>query len=166
MKPPLVRSSLALLAVLTASRLDAQTGTGAIAGVVNDLNHRALSGVVVQVVDVRLGSYTAEDGRYTVEHVPAGAHKVIARLPGYLSDTVSVTIAADRSVTQDFTLKPTSVKLQTVNITSPRLNETKAAALQEQKNAEAIVSVLSGDEIRSLPNSNAAEAAARIPGVT
>jgi TonB-dependent receptor len=49
---------------------------------------------------------------------------------------------------------------------SPRLAETKAAALQLQKNADNLISVLSGDEIRSLPNFNAAEAAGRIPGVS
>jgi TonB-dependent receptor len=36
----------------------------------------------------------------------------------------------------------------------------------KQRNADGIVSVLSGDVIRSLPNANAAEAAARIPGVS
>jgi len=152
--------------MLLASRVSAQSGTGSITGVVNGPNNRPLSGVVVQVADVRLGGYTSEGGHYTIEHVPAGAHKVIARLPGFLSDTVSVTIVADQALTQDFTLKPTNVTLQTVTISSPRLNETKAAALQEQKTSDNIVSVLSGDEIRSLPNANAAEAAARIPGVT
>ena len=49
---------------------------------------------------------------------------------------------------------------------SPRLNETKQLALQQQKTAANIVNVMSGDEIRALPNYNAAEAAARIPGVS
>ena len=49
---------------------------------------------------------------------------------------------------------------------SPRLAETKQLALQQQKTAANIMSVMSGDEIRALPNYNAAEAAARIPGVS
>ena len=51
-------------------------------------------------------------------------------------------------------------------MSSPRLNETTAGALQEQKHADNILTVMSGDEIRALPNANAAEALARLPGVT
>src|SRR5579859_1411767 len=153
----LVRGSIALAAMLAASRISAQTGTGSIAGVVNSPNNRPLSGVVVQVSDVRLGGYTSEDGRYSIGRVPAGVHRVIARLPGFVSDTVSVTFTADQLVTHDFVLKPTNITLQTVTITSPRLNETQAAALQQEKSADNLVSVMSGDEIRSLPNYNAAE---------
>jgi TonB-dependent receptor len=51
-------------------------------------------------------------------------------------------------------------------ITAYRSGETKAQALDKQKDADNIVSVLSGDEIRALPNANAAEAAGRIPGVS
>jgi TonB-dependent receptor len=166
MKLSFVRGSIALAAMLAASRMSAQTGTGAIAGTVNDANRRPLSGAIVQVLTPRLGAYAGDDGRYRIERVPAGAVRVVARIPGYVSDTESVTVTADQTVTHDFALRPTSVVLQQVNINSPRMNETKAAALQEQKTADNIVSVLSGDEIRSLPNANAAEAAARMPGVT
>src|SRR2546425_4706792 len=40
---------------------------------------------------------------------------------------------------------------------SPRMAETKAGALAVEQNAPNIVSALSGDEIRSLPNFNAAD---------
>ncbi len=49
---------------------------------------------------------------------------------------------------------------------SPRLADTREAALAKQRSAGNIVTVMSGDEIRALPNANAAEAAARIPGVS
>jgi TonB-dependent receptor len=169
MRLSFVRGSIALAAMLAASRMSAQTGgSGAIAGVVNDANHHPLSGAVIQVLPSRLNAsgYANEDGTYRITNVPAGAFRVLARIPGFVVDTEPVTVVANQTVTQNFALHPTSVTLQTVQITSARLNETKQAALQEQKNAEQIVSVLSGDEIRSLPNANAAEAAARMPGVT
>jgi TonB-dependent receptor len=166
MRHSFVRGSIALAAMLAASRVSAQTGTGAITGVVNDANRRPLSGAIVQVQEYRLGGYADNEGRYRIDHIPVGTVRVVARIPGFVSDTVSLTVAVNQTVTKDFVLRPTSVTLQTVTVTSPRLNETKAAALQEQKTADNIVSVMSGDEIRSLPNANAAEAAARIPGVT
>jgi hypothetical protein len=104
MRLSFVRGSIALAAVLAGAPLSAQTGTGAIAGVVNDPNHRPLSGVVVQVLDLRVGGYTSEDGTYRIDHVASGAHRVIARLPGFVSDTIPVTVAADRTLTQNFVL--------------------------------------------------------------
>jgi hypothetical protein len=55
---------------------------------------------------------------------------------------------------------------QVAVIASPRLNETPQPALDKKRKADNIVSVMSGEEIRALPNANAAEAAARIPGVS
>jgi TonB-dependent receptor len=80
------------------------------------------------------------------------------------SDVVTVT---QGSATQDLMLRAAATVLAAVEVrASPRLNETRIAALDRRRTADNIVSVLSGDEIRSLPNANAAEAAARIPGVS
>src|ERR1700722_6876678 len=141
MRLSFVRGSIALAAVLAASRMSAQTGgSGAIAGVINDANHRPLSGAIVQVLPSRLSAYANEDGVYRVANIPAGAVRVVARIPGFVVDTVCVTIVENQTLTQNFALRPTSVVLQRVNIRSPRMNETKQAALQEQKNSEQIVS--------------------------
>ncbi len=162
----LVVSVFALLTSATAAQLGAQTSTGAVAGVVRDAAHRPLSGAIVQVIESHVGKAADENGTYRLDHIPAGAVRMVARIPGYTPDTASVTILGSQTVAHDFALRPTNVTLETVTIVSPRMNETKAAALQEQKTSDLTVSVLSGDEIRSLPNANAAEAAARIPGVT
>src|SRR5213075_2553649 len=78
-----------------------------------------------------------------------------------------LTVAQGEVVTRDFTLRRGFAQLGAFLVTaSPRLAETKASAFARQQNADNIVSVLSGDEIRSLPNFNAAEAAGRIPGVS
>ncbi|MFI5312189.1 MAG: TonB-dependent receptor plug domain-containing protein, partial [Gemmatimonadales bacterium] len=77
-------------------------------------------------------------------------------------------IAAD---SQSISLRADSVRraqrLATVTVSaSPRLNETTERALEKQRTADNILTVLSGDVIRALPNANAAEAAARIPGIS
>ena len=76
-------------------------------------------------------------------------------------------LRAGETITRDVTLQTSAQALDLVVVSaSPRMNETTAQALAKQKNADNIVSVLSGDVIRALPNANAAEAAARIPGVS
>jgi len=68
---------------------------------------------------------------------------------------------------KNFTLKTSATPLAGMVVSaSARLNETRLNALDRQLRADNIVSILSGDEIRALPNANAAEAVARMPGVS
>ena len=140
---------------------------GTIAGHVTDSAGHQLAGASVAIVGMsRYAGYTGSDGSYVLTGVPAGSYRLAAHFIGFRTDTVSVTIASGQTVTRDIALKAVPTTLNTVVISSPRQNETVAGALQEQKQADNIVSVMSGDEIRGLPNYNAAEALARMPGVT
>jgi TonB-dependent receptor len=90
---------------------------------------------------------------------------VTVRMLGFAPDSFVVVVAEDRMMQRDDTLRLAPAVLATIAVRAQRLGETKAAALDKQKDADNIVTVLSGDEIRALPNANAAEAAGRIPGV-
>jgi TonB-dependent receptor len=144
----------------------AQAQTGSIVGSVTDNTKKPLAGAVVQVVGIRIGTYAGQDGSYRIDNVPVGTQRLVTRLPGYSGDTVTVTVAADQTATLNLTMRASAATLATVVVRSPRLAETKAAAIATMKNADNIVYVESGDDIRSLPSLNAAEAAERIPGVT
>jgi len=144
----------------------AQGGTGNIAGRIADSAGHGLPASVTIVGSTRYGAYAGGDGSYVITDVPAGSYRLQAHFIGFKNDTVAVTVTGGQTVTANMALIATAATLSTVVITSPRLNETQSAALAEQKNADNIVSVMSGDEIRSLPNYNVAEALARMPGVT
>ena len=163
-----VLASFAVLAVSAfASRALHAQGSGTISGRVTDSAGRSLPGASVTIVgNTRYGGYVGSEGSYVIPDVPAGSYRLQAHFIGFRTDTVSVTVAAGQVVTAMIALRPVATTLNTVVITSPRQNETVAGALQEQKQADNIVSVMSGDEIRGLPNYNAAEALARMPGVT
>ena len=140
---------------------------GTIAGRVTDSAGHQLAGASVVVVgNSRFGGYTGPGGSYVITDIPAGSYRLAAHFIGFRGDTVAVTVTGGQTVTQNIVLKAVPTTLNTVVITSPRLNETTAGALQEQKDADNIMTVMSGDEIRGLPNYNAAEALARLPGVT
>ncbi|HXD22011.1 MAG TPA: carboxypeptidase regulatory-like domain-containing protein, partial [Gemmatimonadaceae bacterium] len=166
---------IALGATFLAGGAAAQTGaqaspngTGRVVGYVTDSTGTPLAGATVQVKGARLGARTGGDGRYHLEAVPAGNATVIVAYVGFAPDSSVVAVAANRSATHDVHMRNLSAYAlaQVLVLASPRLSETKAAALARQREADNIVSVLSGDEIRSLPNFNAAEAAGRIPGVS
>jgi TonB-dependent receptor len=97
----------------------------------------------------------------------AGSYLVSLRRLGFALDTFSVSITASTVVVPDRVLKSAAAVLAGVVVkASPRLNETREAALARRDQADNFVVVQSGDEIRSLPNANAAEALARMPGVS
>ena len=122
---------------------------------------------MIHLGGTRLGALADSAGRYEVHGVPGGTYTVIVRVAGFAAESAVVALAPDVRAMHDFVLRRALTRLSAVVVTaSPRLNETVAQALEQQRNADNIVSVMSGDEIRALPNANAAEAAARIPGVS
>ncbi|MGA9838325.1 MAG: TonB-dependent receptor [Gemmatimonadaceae bacterium] len=142
-------------------------GTGQVSGTVADSARQPVTGAVIHLGGTALGALAGGDGHYAVRNVPAGTYTVIVTAVGYGPDTSSVQVAGGGAVAHDVTLRVVTTVLRAIiSKASPRLAETEQVALQQQKTAPNIMSVMSGDEIRALPNYNAAEAAARIPGVS
>ena len=80
-------------------------GSGTLKGTVKSISGVKLSGVTVQV-DGGPSSTTNKGGKYTIKNVDEGAQSVIASKPGYVDSTVSVTIIAGSTTTQNFDLTP------------------------------------------------------------
>ncbi len=158
----------ALVAALAAipSLVRAQQG-GAVTGAVSDTARAPLAGAVVHLAGTTRGAMTGADGRYDIRRVPAGTYTLVVSAAGFTIDSSMVRVRDDATTMHDVQLRASTAQLAAmVSRASPRLNETRQAAIAQEKNAPNIVSVLSGDAIRDLPNANAAEAAARIPGVS
>ncbi|GJG84901.1 TonB-dependent receptor [Gemmatimonadetes bacterium T265] len=140
---------------------------GAVTGRVVDTAGVALPNAVVFVRGTRLGTTSDATGRFRIAAVPAGDYVLVARRVGYASDSATVVVAAGATSARDLRLRASASTLAAVVVrASPRLSETREAALVRRDTAANIVSTLSGDDIRALPNANAAEAAARMPGVS
>src|SRR6266550_3559072 len=118
----------------------AQSRIGVLVGSVHDSANVAIAGARVDVVGTAVvGVVTSANGSFRLVNIPAGPRTVVVHRLGFAPDSARVEIAA---------------------------GGTTAGALAVEQNAPNIVSALSGDEIRSLPNFNAAEAAGRIPGIS
>jgi TonB-dependent receptor len=163
----LLGGALALTFAAGASRLRAQDDTGVIMGRVTDTASAPVPSAMIHVLDKPEGAISGNDGRYRIVNVSPGQYSVLVRRQGFVTDTFAVTVVAGQTAEHDVVLHAIPISLQEVVVrASPRLNETRAAALEKQQKADNIISVMSGDEIRALPNANAAEAAARIPGIS
>ena len=164
--PPFAIGASALIALLSPAVLHAQD-PATIRGQITDSLGKPLPAAMIHIVGTTLGAAGTTEGTYRITNVPAGAYRIVAASPGYLPDTESVNATAGATVDRDFHLRINVAQLaQIVVKASPRLAETKGAALDSMRASSSIKYVESGDDIRSLPSLNAAEAAVRIPGVS
>jgi TonB-dependent receptor len=169
-RPPGRHAPLVIAALVLAPMcwLGAQSPTrGALAGRLTDSLGAGVAGAVVHLNNTPYGGVTDGGGRYHVESIASGSYTVSVRRLGFASDTFSVTIGSSVVTMPDRVMRSAAAVLAGVVVKeSPRLNETREAALAKRDQADNIMVVQSGDEIRSLPNANAAEALARMPGIS
>src|SRR5690348_9886011 len=141
-------------------------GRGAIVGRVTDPAAKAVAGATVRVLGTHWSARARDDGAFRVDNVAVGSHRVVTSIIGFFPDTATVRVTGGSTTELGVRLRPAAVDLPAVLVTAHRMGETKAVALDRQEAADNLVTVLSGDEIRSLPNGNAAEAAGRMPDVS
>jgi TonB-dependent receptor len=160
-----VLTTLVLFTAMVGVTLEGQTRGGSIAGRVTDADTRAISGASVRLVGTPLAVRTRDDGTFRIDNVPSGSYTLRVAFLGFAPDTARVSVDEGRAAELQVRLRPVAIQLASVFVTSHRMGETEAAALDRQKEAVNLVTVLAGDQIRGLPNYNAAEAAGRMPDV-
>ena len=107
----------ALLAALSASPALGQS-PGTIEGtVVDDADDEPIAGVQVFIEALGIGGVTDEEGRYSIQDVPAGAHQLSTNILGYLAATEGVTVAPGEATTVDLRLSFTALELDEVVVT-------------------------------------------------
>lgn len=157
----------ALLAFAVAPGLQAQS-TGRILGrIVDAASGRTLSGAQVYVDDGVVGALSDLDGRYVIGRVPLGTVEVTAQLLGYGTKTVTgVLVAADAPTVLDITLAETAVQLEGIVIEATRERGSQAFLLDQRRTSSAMVEAVGSAEIARRPDSDAADVAQRLTGVT
>ena len=97
-------------------------------------------------------------------NITEGDYIVKVTYIGYKQETNSLSITDTKEYTLDFALDYTSVEGKTVVVTAQAKGQMDA--INRQLKAKSIKNIVSSDRIQELPESNAAEAVARIPGVS
>ena len=86
---------------------------------------------------------------------------------GYGPKTVTgILLTADKTVEQSITLEPSAAMLTATVVTAAAQRGSTAEALNTQKTAIGIVSAVTVEQISKSPDSDAAQAAQRVSGVT
>jgi TonB-dependent receptor len=162
----LVSTAVAALLLTPLRSASSQASSGAIAVRVTDTAGVNLYAANVRLLGTPFMGATEQSGAFRFSGLPAGSYLVRVTALGYAPESSRVVVDGGRTATVAAAMHPAAILLSPVAINAQRMGETKRAALNHQQAAANIVTVLSGDEIRALPNANAAEAAGRIPGVS
>lgn len=138
----------ALVLILQASNLPAQTYYGLLNGIVADERGSAVAGAEVTMTNVAMGktrsAITNRSGEYLFSAVDPGSFDIRVKAAGFgIYERKSVLVATQQAVTIDFSLKVESTK-ETVEVSSNPVELDTASASNGQ--------VLSSQQIAELPN--------------
>lgn len=96
----------------------AQAQIGSITGTVTDASTKApLVGATVWIPDLKLGGVTNGKGEFEIRNVPAGKHKVQAKILSYYVSNQTVTVEAGKATTFNFALASNPLQQQEVVVT-------------------------------------------------
>jgi TonB-dependent receptor len=158
-----LRFLTAALFPLLALTLAAQ-GTGGIAGRITDAGNRlALAGARVSVAETGLTAFADAAGDYSLPAVPAGSRTLVFSYVGYAELTRSVTVSAGATARVDVAFGADVVAMDKFVITGSAVGS--ARALNQQRAADTLTSIVASDEIGRFADQNVAETMQRIPGL-
>ena len=139
-------------------------GSVEISGVVTDrATGEPLPGANVLIEGTTIGTATNDVGEYTIPRVPSGNFVVIGSYIGYQEVRIEITVAGEDLVL-DIEMDFATFEGEEVIITAQA--EGQMAAINQQIQAATIKNVVSADKIQQIPDVNAAESVARLPGIS
>ena len=109
-----------------------------------------------------IGATTDLDGNFLIK-IPAGDQILVFSYLGFKDLEKEIKGGKDENITLVIKMESDAVMGQEVVITGQLLGQAKA--INQQLSAESIANIVSSDRIQELPDVNAAEAIARLPGV-
>jgi TonB-dependent receptor len=155
---------MSLFLICIASPGWAQTGKGALSGVIVDAGDRALQGAKVVADPGGSSAISDAQGQFTLNGLNAGDYDVTISYAGFAPFTKKVTVAPGQAARLDASLSVAASK-QDVQVYAGREGG-EIESINRTFNADNIINVLPADVIKSLPNANVADALGRLASVT
>jgi len=105
-------------------------------------------------------------GIYKINNIPVGTYTIEASVTGYATYNAEITITANETTVHNIEIEENVTEMEGVKIVAARKTDTDNAIVLEIKEAKAVVSGVSSEQISRSTDKTAAEAMQRIPGIT
>ena len=138
-------------------------GNGSVSGTVKDAAGAVLQGAQVVLQPSATTVLSDAQGGYLIPNIKPGAYTVTISYVGFTTSVNTITVTTGQAMQLDVTLNVSSTSQQ-VEVTANLVGD--AAAINEQRVSDNILSVQTDTQIQSLPNANIADVVGRMPGVT
>lgn len=173
---PIVKTIIILfgfhLGSLISALAEEPLSSGVIEGQVMSTSGVFLNNAKVSIEGTNRLTFTNNEGRFRFSNVPLGPSTILAHSIGFTAKTAEVEVLAGSVVRQDFELRLADSVLSEEIVTMKEFNVTdkewsaQMAALNEQRIAPNIKSVLSADEFGNLGEGNLEDFLSLVPGMT
>ncbi|MGI9037227.1 MAG: carboxypeptidase regulatory-like domain-containing protein, partial [Gemmatimonadota bacterium] len=166
--PRFALAGLVLACAMTPATVVAQDAAGRVVGrVVDATSTAAVSTALVSVEGTSINGLTDLNGRYHLDGLPPGVHSIRAEVLGYAPKIVTdVAIRSNETTTIDISLETSALELEALSVTANLEAGATSKLLNEQRTAVSFVEAVGSQEISKSPDSDAAEVAGRVSGVT
>jgi TonB-dependent receptor len=154
-------SSVALLTV------PSSWANSIVEGRITDVNNKVyFQGAQVQIKELDLSVISERDGSFRFAKLPEGEYTLVIQYIGSADVIEKIAVVDGQVISKNFVIGATNSpdkELDNIIVYGQRAGQ--ASAINRQKNANKLVSVISSDGIGQLPDQNAAEALQRMPGI-
>ncbi|MEI8668210.1 TonB-dependent receptor [Pseudoalteromonas sp. B131b] len=160
---PFIKSSLALACcgILYTTPVLAD---GAVKGRITDSSQSVyFGGAKITLKELNLKTVSGRDGTFSFNNLPAGDYTLMVDYIGASSVEKKIKIVDENVFTQQIIIGEQEDAIDNIIVYGQSAGQ--AGAINRQKNASNLKSVVSADSIGQLPDQNAAEALQRLPGV-
>ncbi len=155
--------NIPLFFLLIINPLSAQTVTMR-GKVVDAVTKESLPGANIILLGTSIGAASDNEGKFIIRDIPAGSYKIKTSYVGYKTNEFDAELKAGRTFETEIKLSPASIEGQTVTVTAQASGQNEA--INQQLSSDQIKNVVSSARIQELPDANAAESVARLPGVS
>ncbi len=136
-----------------------------ISGTITEANTNIpLPGATVFIKEYSLGTVTDYNGAYNLKNVPAGKHLVRISYLGYKNQELEIETEAGQKKQLNIVLESDVENLEEVVVTTQVKGQ--IGAINQQLSADQMKNVVSAERIKDVPDANASESIARLPGIS
>jgi TonB-dependent receptor len=140
--------------------------SGEVVGKIIDSNTKEfLIGANVQIEGLNIGAASDRRGEFRISKLPFGSHTLVVKYIGYEDFSQKFNVSSNEPVViVNAAMKISALEMEAIVVQG--LLEGQMKALNQQRTADNIKSVVAREQMSKFPDYNAAEVIKRLPGVT